>query len=308
MLTGLFIDAFVLQLDVGYEMSEVDWNIAGLPQYAESPNVLSELTFRDMDSPALNVHINGMKLLSEDWAAIVELSYLKTMPPEGTVQDSDYDLNDREGEFSRSYSDIDGNDRNSWSISGGVKTRWLGSVGHYASASVGFSHDTWDMQMVNGYQSVLTDEFGNPDPRFIGPFPGLDARYQAEFSGVFFKLSTEHQLGSTFLGISAKYHSHLRFDGEGEWNLRQNLRQPKSFTHEANGTGFTATIDWTIPITSAIDTFVRANYQSLSASDGVDQTFVIDDLASQGYVTYLTPLNEANAEATSLWVGLRYNF
>lgn len=72
---------------------------------------------------------------------------------------------------------------------------------------------------------------------FTGSFEGLNSTYDAKREGVWlgFDLVWEISEGLDFSGTFEYYWAD--YEGEADWNLRDDFAHPVSFRHDADGTG-----------------------------------------------------------------------
>lgn len=284
----------------GYRVDELDWNIHSSVRGITDPNVLSELEWKDlsiyqMTGGAEYTHRSGFAK-----GAHVEISGAYGWILSGDNQDSDYLENDRANEFSRSNNDAgDGNVTSfeaaiGWEFSPDL----LGKYTHFGiTPLVGYQRETQDLTMKDGNQTVTSPQVGLP----LGPFPGLDSRYETVWDGPFAGFKVAAEWPEHCVALRVKYIS-ADYEGEGYWNLRANLAQNPSFLHKADGDGIDLSANYNWRFYDGFELFLDAAYQSWSAEDGVDITF-----ASSG-AELVTGLNEVNWKSQSYMVGLAYRW
>src|SRR5690554_6873217 len=93
---------------VGMSDSQMNWNIAGGLSNQASPNILSELDFKDMRGIDAGLTLSIVRPLRKDLALRIDADYTRSFFDKGRVRDSDYLGDNRTGEFSRSYSELAG--------------------------------------------------------------------------------------------------------------------------------------------------------------------------------------------------------
>lgn len=76
------------------------------------------------------------------------------------------------------------------------------------------------------------------------------------------------------LGITGAWHFESRYRGEGEWNLREDLMQPRSFSHEAKGYGATLTGKWFLNLGSGMEIGIRTQVYHRSTRSGTDTAYL----------------------------------
>ncbi len=286
-------------LSTGFRNDSLDWNIAG-NSAGTAPDVLSELDWSDVDS--YQVTLANRSRFSKHIYFRAAFNYAWVQ--DGTVRDSDYDSDGRGNEWSRSISESTGDQM--WDISTGGGYAFILSKNRLLVAPlIGFSYHKQNLRIKNGFQ-VLSER--SPAPaigplsselnstyfaRWMGPWVGVDLRYQTEKSGPGY-------LPMAF-GLSVELH-YADYYGEGNWNLRSDLDHPTSFEHEADGFGISISCEWLITLADRWDLSFSANYQNWSTDDGTDRKF----LATGG--SSVTRLNEVNWTSSSFVVGANYHF
>lgn len=263
----------------GYRQDSLDWNIngAGNP-VGSSPNILSELTWRDLDI---------FQLRAEASAANADGIYFRGSAGYGWVldgenQDSDYAGDDRTLEFSRSINGVDGS--RVMDIKGGFGFEFpFGAQDQFRLVPIlGYSYHTQQLNMTDGNQVV--SDLANAqvyDPSIIGmpalgAFPGLRSSYDATWAG--FWLGTDFLLdlkdkGSLTLHLERHW---PKYTAKANWNLRSDFAHPVSFEHEANGHGWVLDLGWNSQpsrhywVWGASVTLQRWNTDS-----GIDRTFLV---------------------------------
>ena len=274
-----------LSLDTGYSQGEFQWTIAG-NENGNSPNILSDLDWQNMR--IVPIGIKTEVDLWGNWKLRGAASYGRVIS--GKSRDSDYDGNNRSGEFSRSYADADGSHTVDVALELGYTfhlhqqltlTPWLG--GSYHQQFLG---------MTNGV-SVLDDE--GP----TGKFSGLDSSYDAKWLGGSLGLDMGWSLtANTRILLGARYEL-LQYEGKGDWNLRDDIRY---FDHKADGYAFglKAGVEW--DFTPSWTLGVLLDWATMRTSAGVDRSYFTDG------TTESIKFNGARWEAGGIRAGLTYRF
>jgi hypothetical protein len=286
-----------LTTGLGVRCDRLDWNIAG-QRDGSNPNILSELSWDNLKIREIsagvrttfssNVYLQG----SMNFGLIVE----------GENQDSDYGADDRQGEFSRSNNSAD--EGYTFDTSAGI-----GYVFRFDSNRLtfipmtGLSYHCQSLTMTDGYQTINTD-----DPSLVGPIDGLDSSYDTQWFGpwIGFSLGRSFNINKRFLQrISPEgvvtYHW-ADYYAVADWNLRSDFEHPKSFEHEAWGSGFRIRLGLRFEFTDNWSLGFGYMQQAWRAVNGVDRVFL-----SQGG-TSETRLNEVNWESRSVGLECVYRF
>ncbi|MBX2807171.1 MAG: hypothetical protein KTR20_00935 [Cellvibrionaceae bacterium] len=294
MFTGLFLDAFVFSPFIDRTDSEMVWSIAAGPSENDTPNILSELSYRDISSSGTGLVFAHLNTVNDNWAFYIEGNYRNNNIDSGFSQDSDYFSDNRQDEFSRSYADISGDTIAEKNFAIGMKTRWFGQEGHYVTFLLGHRDHTIDLRVTNGVQII-------PDSLNGTPLTGLNTTYNAEFISKYAGIATEHVFTWGTIGLRYEYHD-LTFSAEADWNLRTDFAHPVSFTHEGNGKGSAMTLAYSYPIRENWDVYFNYTLNENLIENGYDTVYFYDGSATS------TRLNEVDYSARTMDLGFRYLF
>ena len=285
-------------LSMGYRLDALDWNINGAGNSPGSePNILSELEWRDMDIFQLKAELVGANKAGFYFRG--SAAYGRTF--DGVNQDSDYAGDNRSLEFSRSLSDIDGSSVTDLSAGLGY-VFYLGVNEDIRFIPLlGVSYNRQDLRMSNGNQ-ILWDSanaavydpssVGSP---LLGPFPGLDASYDANWWGSWAGVDVlmDLQDGSN---VYARVELHQAFYlARANWNLRDDFAHPVSFEHKADGMGWVLELGWRQPPSRYFWTWgATVSLQSWATDSGTDRTYLANNTYVEGR------LNEVNWSSRSI--------
>ncbi|MGD9040079.1 MAG: hypothetical protein PVH82_10620 [Desulfobacteraceae bacterium] len=282
-----------LELLTGYRVDDLDWNIAADVSGTATPNIISELTWSDLESFQLKLGGKGI---------INRIFYMRGSAAfgwvlSGQVQDSDYNGDNRTQEFSRSISSADDSDVLDATVAFGYPFR-LASDRFRLIPVVGFSYSEQNLTMQDGVQVISQP----PQTQPIGPISGLDSTYDTKWygpwAGVDFSLKASDKI---LLFAGFEYHW-ADYKAEANWNLRTDLAHPKSFEHEADGTGILITAGGDYIFAEPWSLGLEVNYQDWSTDAGTDLQFNADG------TTAVTRLNEVNWESFAIMLRVTYRF
>jgi len=275
--------------EAGYRHDQLKWNKAAP---GGTPNVLSELQWNNIESAVFTAGTDIS--FSDNWHLEGEVSYGQIMG--GENQDSDYLLNDRQGEFSRSNNQAD--DGHLIDLTAAVGYNF--NLGHDKSAphwrftpKAGFGFHNQKFKITDGYQTI---------PAY-GSFANLNSSYEANWLGPLVGLNTQFALNERFSVNGSFEYYWVDYDGTGHWNLRSDLQQPKSFTQKASGNGIVAsavarylmTPDWMIRLS--------VDYQNwLANDDGQDKMYFSNGSTAE------MQFNEAKWQSYGVNLGVEYVF
>lgn len=282
-------------VELGYRVDSLDWNIAG-DQSGHNPNILSELSWTHLAIPQARLNLEGgagrVRLLgSASYGRIAS----------GDNRDSDYILDNRQGEFSRSNNQAKGDVRD---VSVGLG--YLFPMGDedgsnsYAVPMVGFSLHQQNLQMTDGYQTV---DLLNTPPA-LGPFAGLDSSYDAQWQGGWLgvRFGEENLKRGLKVALDIAYHW-VDYQAEADWNLRPDFAHPKSFEHKANGRGLAISLNGLSMLSKHWGWTWALDYSLFRATNGTDTVHTVNQ--TDGSIqSFKTRLNEVNWESFSLNLGV----
>jgi hypothetical protein len=283
-----------LTFSAGYRQDNLDWNIAGylLPDYYV--NVLSELEWEDIES--VEVKFRGSLIFPNIIALRGMADYGWIF--DGDNQDSDYAGDNRTLEWSRSNNSAD--DGNVWDVSLaiGYPIRAGRKVIGTITPLVGYAYHEQNLAMSDGYQTI-------PD---TGPFDGLDSSYDTQWYGPWLGVDMNFSAPATKAFahrfetfISYEYHW-ADYEADADWNLRDDFKHPKSFSHDADGNGWIFRAGFNFILHRNIAVNLNYEYQDWSTDSGTDKIFF-----ANGNTT-TTRLNEVNWTSYSLGMGVSIRF
>jgi hypothetical protein len=281
-----------MELITGYRVDDLDWNIAGNASGA-NPNIVSELTWRDLESYQLKLGGKG---------TINRIFYMRGSAAfgwvlSGEVQDSDYNGDNRTQEFSRSISSADDSTVLDATVAFGYPFK-LASDRFRLIPIVGFSYSEQNLTMKDGVQ-VLSQP---PQTQPIGPIVGLDSTYDTKWYGPWAGVDLSFNASDKILLFAGFEYHWADYKAEANWNLRTDLAYPKSFEHEADGTGILITAGGDYIFAAPWSLGLEVNYQDWSTDAGTDLQFNADG------TTAVTRLNEVNWESFAIMLRVTYRF
>jgi hypothetical protein len=92
------------------------------------------------------------------------------------------------------------------------------------------------------------------------------------------------------------------YEAEADWNLRTDLAHPKSFEHDADGTGVILSADLNVYFNANWALNLNCDYQRWETNAGIDRAFFADGTTSD------TRLNEVQWDSYALTIGATYRF
>ncbi|MEN8135855.1 MAG: TonB-dependent receptor [Thermodesulfobacteriota bacterium] len=299
------LDRLDLELNVGSRVDQLDWSIAGNID-GDNPNILSELTWEDLE--ITEIISKGRIIMINNrvpFGGTLRGSFSYGEIESGANQDSDFGLDNRTNEWSRSNNRADEGEVWDLTLGGGLvfKTPNRKLI---ISPLIGGSYHAQNLTIHDGEQTLSLD---NPfsadpadDPPPVGPIAGLASTYEAEWRSGWVGVDLEFQPIPAFeLHGSVELHA-AEFEAVADWNLRSDFKHPKSFTHESTeAAGVVAGFGTKFGARNLLVN-LDLHYQKWRAEDGIDKTYFSDGSIGA------TRVNEVNWESFSVAAGLTVRF
>jgi hypothetical protein len=180
----------------------------------------------------------------------------------GDNQDSDYDLNDRQGEFSRSNNRSDGDEVMDREVTLGFS--FLADRPVHVAAGTGYANHTINLVMTDGYQTIATPSRTPP----VGPIYNLHSTYSARLSGPVLWFEADWQFHpAVAVELKAKT-GFYAYTGNADWNLRTDLAHPRSFSQHTNGRSDSISLSLGWLLSSQTTLLFNLGYESFRATGG----------------------------------------
>ena len=282
-----------LELSTGYRVDDLDWNIAGNIS-GTNPNILSELTWTDLESPQLKLGGKG---------TIDRILYLRGSLNfgwvlSGQVQDSDYNGDNRTQEYSRSISSADDSKVFDATVAIGYPFK-LAADRFRLIPLAGFSYSEQNLKITDGVQTVSEPALapGPEPPPPLGPLPGLDSTYDIKWYGPWIGVDLSLRASDKIVLFAGFEYHWADYEAEAYWNLRS-----ISFEHEADGTGFLVRVGGDYRFAEPWSLGLELNFQDWSTDAGIDRVFISDGTIVE------TRLNEVNWESFAIMLRVTYRF
>ncbi|WP_419176601.1 hypothetical protein [Desulfosediminicola sp.] len=285
-----------VSIGLGYRNDQLSFTIAG---FEGTPNVLSELEWDSVESMVLTGDVR--------WCTETHI-YFRAHALIGTIysgdsRDSDYEGDNRTMEYSRSYADTDDGSVFDGSFGLGysfdVALQEPGTYWRFIPV-IGYAFHTQEFEMTNGYQELYIDEDGISWPP--GPFDGLDSSYDSDWSGPWIGIELEWRPAVKHSLIVGFEYSWLDYEADATWNLREDLMQPTSFEHDADGSGVSLNTEYRYDVTRNWYLGLQFYYYNMSTDSGTKTTYAADG------TIYKSKFNGADWESYSALVKMGYYF
>ena len=264
----------------GERQSEVDWNIAG-NLLGTNPNVISELEWKKIKS---HQFLLGSVLQDGDYFLkfFGEYGYVY----DGRNQDSDYNYDNRQGEFSRSINNSGKGYILDTGVSYGRDYRFLKKF--KVSPRVGYSFHRQHLKIYDGKMVI-----GSAD------LTGLDSLYQANWSGPQLGIGLKYKKNKSVLSFDYSLQD-VDFNAYTDWNLRSDLEHPKSMTQKGDGSGVKISASYERAVSSFSSLSLVGNFYKYKAG-GTHNFHLISSDSSQ-------KLNQVNWKSSEVKIVYRSLF
>jgi len=301
------IEGGELDVGFGYRTDKLDWNIASNPT-SGTQNILSELNWDNLE--IIQIQLSGRLELGElpllDSNTIMLVNAAAGTIFAGDYQDSDYGMDNRGDEWSRSIGDSESGF--TADLLGGIGPilKFNKLLGFSVTPLVGYGFNMQDLSMTSGVQVVSIPALKPVglmnDPPANGSINGLDSTYTAYWYGPWIGLNGECQITEKFkLSTGVEFHW-IEYYAQADWNLRTDFEHPVSFEHETTGTGIVFNIKGSYVINEKWSWLISGNYHDWETESGTARFFMKDSTVSK------TRLNGVNWKSLALNFGVGYCF
>lgn len=284
-----------IQTGMGSDTGSLQWSIAADPSGETGPDVLSELSYRDVKFSVFNASADLRIHRGILAGSNLFMTYRAGQATSGEVQDSDYSGNNRTQEYSRSLSSAE--DSTLGSIEFGIGHTFYPTPSTRFVPAVAWARHYQNMTMTDGRQTVDTH-----NPSNLGAFRGtLNSSYETEWTGAWAGFNWEYVTRQHRLSLGVKQYW-LDYHAVADWNLRSDFAHPKSFEHWAvgGGTGFDVRYQYHFSNSFSV---TMAWYQlDWSTGTGEDKVYFANG------TTGGSQLNEVTWESTGYNMGLQLLF
>ncbi len=271
--------------------SDFNWSIASNGKGNATPNILSELTYRNLQSTHWNIDNIFTYNINSNWTWTNQLKLATGVIDSGQIQDSDYDSDNRNDEYSRSYSYPKGSVLRDMSIASGfrkqINHQWQGT------GLIGVSQHQQTFSKNDGEQVLATH---NRTPS-VGKFGGLDSAYAADWQSIWLGLGAHWQWQSHQLSWQLEQHL-SNYYAEANWNLRTDFAHPKSFDHVATGQAQVLNMTYQKVLNNRLNLLMQWQTENWQTDAGIDTVYFANGSRAS------TRLNEAKWNTQRLSIGL----
>lgn len=285
-----------LALSSGPRRDHMRFNIGG----KGNPDILSELDWR---VPAWQIRADGGWSHRSGATLKGYLAYARSRSA-GEVRDSDYALDGRRAEFSRSLADASDSEMFDILLGAG----WRLPLGRAALIpQVGIARYAATYRSSNGRQ-VVSDSanallLGISDWRTpLGPFAGLNSVYRPVWNSLWLGVDAEIPVAGRAALRAALRHHWFDYQAEADWNLRRDFAHPLSFRQRDRGTGWEATLGGSFHLAHGHHLSLEASARQMQTRQGKDTSYFANGASST------LDLGQTVLDSWSIQLGYRYEF
>jgi|GEM_PF-1901647 len=244
-----------------------------------SPNILSEISWRNIFST-----VGGLGLSLNVFRFSLESSYSYGNAFAGSATDRDYAEDDRKGMFSDQYLNSDK----------GTVREILIQPKYLILRKSEISFSMYSIFQFTEQSLYLMNKVAQDNQDYI---KGLNSSYSYSNKAVGIGLEISAETGRvTFL--SRLKMGKVFYKASGNWNLRSDLEQPTSYSHNARGKSVGLEIEARYRITSRFYYFMNCSLLAERSRDGVDRLFRVNK------APYETMLNEVDRQQSVFRAGI----
>lgn len=254
-------------IGAGWRQDHLDWSI-GIPD--GGPDILSELEWKGIKMWQISGGMRGP--ICQNWYYRLKGDFAKIY--DGKNRDSDYLENGRSALFSRSDNAADRGTAFDFSIGLGLPLNCF-RAGWEFTPLIGYSRSEQRLSMRKGFQTF--DLFYNQ----VGPFSGLNSRYETKWSSVWLGIDFDYAAGCNFTFWGSLEYHYAFYLASGHWNLRPDFIGP--FHHDANSSGVEAVLGASYNLWDCFEIGIETGYKYYRSENGVDKTrFIFVDFDEEG--------------------------
>jgi outer membrane protease len=262
-----------------WDTEELNWDIAG-NESGKYPNLLSELKWQNLNGPKLGI-ISGIPITTK-LELKLDLSYKIIVS--GKVNDSDYAGDNK-----------------------AVKTAEFNlqaNKGHSIKTSLELSylllnHQDFTLSIHAGYLGYYKTLYMLDKDAPLNPDKALKSTYKPRYHGVIYGLQTTYTIHNWQATLDISGIHIPSYLANGNWNLREELQHPVSFSHKSKASGYNLDMRLGYQINKNLQPFITINYTQLDANKGTDELYKINGK------THITQLNRVHSSSFSIGIGMK---
>lgn len=295
-------DRTQVDLTLGLRQDNLRWNVSATENINTTPNILSELTWENVQHLEMQVkgrHISptSSRIFRGGWQ--LEGEVRGGLGVGGEVQDSDYLGNDRTQEFSRITADSDTGFTLGAQAAAGYRfniaqrTKGPGYTFITLAPLVGYGVDYTRFKL----EGTEVDPIDPANPLTV------DSDFYTTWEGPFVGLEGQWEHNRHMLTMRGEYHD-LSYYGRGIWDQRSDLQQAPSFEQDGEGSGKKLMLEYSYAPDSKYEFTVGLSHMERSIDPPGSDTIY----RANGVVTTRKRLREVEHETQALRIGMNYGW
>lgn len=290
-----------VSLDGAYRTDELNWDIGD-----NDIKKLSALSYDDIRIYEIGTLVSAKVNSGMFEGVYAEFDISWGTVDKGDATDKDWENPEDSSQVTNySSSDVKGDDVKDYSLALGYEFP-LGDSGFSLTPMVGYSYHEQNLDIGGGattLASVYDDDDNYSHSEVVNdPLPSEAATYDTEWKGAWAGLEVQYIASDRdIFSVRAQYHDY-DYDGVGNWILIDTLKHPKSFTHSADGDGYSVSANYARILTLNWDFIAGLNYKDFETDSGTEKDFLTDGtVLKQNF-------NGSTWESYSASVGVTYKF
>lgn len=269
---------------------EFNWNIASDATGKATPNILSELSYKNLVITEGTGAVNFRKTKGALSGFMMEAKLNAGTVSSGNIQDSDFDANNRTNEYNRSNSNPQGS--STVGASGSIGYPIYNNAHIQSNFLAGYALNEQQFLHTDGHQ-VLSSNHSRP----LAAYANLESQYDAKWQGPWIGGTFSWQQADHKLGLRVEQHWPSYY-AQANWNLREELAHPKSFDQVAQGSGHVIELSYSYALTKQLHLTAQAHHEVWKTDAGIDTLYYANGASVK------TRLNGANWTNDGLSIGI----
>ncbi len=258
-----------LRVEGGARTDRISWSRAGS---GSIPNTEFESMATDLEIYQVKVVGDLVFLQDQSKAIYLNGSYADGKIRSGGHQESTYGANNRNDEYDRLFSRVEGGVMDyDLSLNGDINFPISETKMFSVTPMIGYAVYDQSLNFRHGYRTKAgSPAHGNFIGSHVGEFEvnGLNSTYQSRWKGSFVGLGTSFVVNNKhYLKVAGKYHR-ARYKAKGDWNTDSTYLHPVSFEHTARADGFIGDVEYRFKQFKNLSYVISGNVRSYKTGNG----------------------------------------
>lgn len=237
----------------GYQTEDFHWSIAGTIN-GTNPNVYSELKWKKVGGAVL-----GAEASFKIWRQLsVTGAYSRSFTSSGTVNDTDYGMDNRYGPVYNGNFSSDKGYTEAWRLGLAYNVfdnRWINII-----PGAGYGINRQDLYLVD----------------HTGQFSNLNSSYATKWQGLYVSALVIVKPVKRISASAWARYNQVNYNAAADWNLITQFQHPVSYRHTASGYGVETGGLISVKIINHLKFNLGASYFSWQTGNGTDQLYLTD--------------------------------